>query len=83
MSKHPGYAFKSTVDPRWSGRTIECYLATTFPHSSIGQWMERLEAGELTVEGRVVSGGRLLRAGQEVVWHRPGWEESSVPQVVD
>ncbi len=83
MSKHPGYVFKSTIEPQWFGRTIECYLATMFPHSSMGQWLERLEAGELTVGGRVAVGGMLLRAGQEVFWHRPGWEEPPVPLEVD
>lgn len=83
MTEHPGYIFKSVVDPHWSGKTIECYLAKMFPHSSMEQWLVRLEAGELTVEGRVVSGGMLLRAGQEVLWHRPGWEEPPVPLEVE
>ncbi|MFN9789263.1 MAG: pseudouridine synthase [Pirellulaceae bacterium] len=83
MTEHPGYVFKSIVAPQWFGRTIECYLATTFTHSSMGQWLERLEGGELTVEGRTASAGMLLRAGQEVLWHRPGWEEPPVPLEVD
>ncbi len=79
MTEHPGYVFRSIVDPHWSGRTIESYLVMTFAHSSIGQWLERLEGGELTVEGRTASVGMLLRAGQEVQWHRPGWKEPLVP----
>jgi 23S rRNA pseudouridine1911/1915/1917 synthase len=45
----------------------------------MAQWLERLEGGEVKVEGATASVGMLLRAGQEVVWHRPGWEEPQVP----
>jgi 23S rRNA pseudouridine1911/1915/1917 synthase len=55
------------------------YLARRYTHSSATQWRERIEAGSVTVDGRAVPPSTLVRAGQDIAWHRPPWEEPEAP----
>ena len=55
------------------------YLAATRLHSTEQEWAERIERGEVEVEGALVRGEVVLHAGQTVVWHRPPWDEEPVP----
>lgn len=49
------------------------WLCSEFPHSTAAEWQARIHRGEVTYPGPV------LRAGDEVTWCRPPWEEPAVP----
>ena len=59
------------------------YLTATRLHSTEQQWAARLERGEVEVDGARVRHDAILRAGQTVVWHRPPWDEATVPTHFD
>ena len=79
MSANRGYAYRDQVDASGAGRSVLSYLAARYTHSSEATWRERLERGEVSVDGQVVGEGVVLRAGQVVVWSRPPWPEANVP----
>lgn len=54
------------------------HLATRHAHGTREAWRERIEAGEVTVDGGPAHPGQMLRPGQEVAWHRPPWDEPEV-----
>ena len=51
------------------------HLARSHRHSTEAQWRERIERGELELDGRPALPGALLVPGQELVWHRPPSDE--------
>lgn len=74
-----GHAYVETIGPREAGATVLHHLATRHRHSSATVWAERIEAGQVLVDGRVPAAVTRLRAGQRLVWHRPPWHEPPVP----
>ncbi len=59
------------------------HLAVSYPHATRAAWLARIASGELEIDGRVAGGDRPLRAGQEVLWHRPPWAEPEAPLRLD
>ncbi len=55
------------------------HLAQAHGHATRAEWMARLAAGEVDVDGRLAHEDQPLRAGQCVTWHRPPWEEPEAP----
>lgn len=77
MGLNAGYAYRSQV--QGGGLTVLAYLTATFRHSAAEVWAGRLAAGEVEVDGLRARGDERLRPGQEVVWHRPPWQEPDAP----
>jgi 23S rRNA pseudouridine1911/1915/1917 synthase len=78
-----GWAYHEQVGPDVAGRTVLAYLTATWRHSPESAWAERLARGEVEVEGTRVRADAILHAGQTIVWHRPPWDEPSVPTDYD
>ncbi|HWV37137.1 MAG TPA: RluA family pseudouridine synthase [Vulgatibacter sp.] len=74
-----GYAHREVVGAAAAGRTVLAWLATTYVHSDAATWRERIEGGEVEVDGRPALPDQALRAGQVLVWNRPPWSEPEVP----
>ncbi|WP_288481431.1 RluA family pseudouridine synthase [uncultured Deinococcus sp.] len=77
MALNAGYSYHSRAER--GGPSVLAYLTATFRHSEAGVWALRLAAGEVEVDGVRATGSERLRPGQEVVWHRPPWEEPDAP----
>ena len=77
MTLNAGYAYRSRAER--GGLSVLAYLAATFRHSAADVWAQRLAAGEVEVDGVRATGAEVLRPGQEVVWHRPPWQEPDAP----
>src|SRR5678809_35286 len=73
-----GYEYREQVQPR-EGETVLAYLVRRYAHSTAETWTARIASGEVTLDGRTVLAGTVLRPGQILVWHRPPWEERAVP----
>ncbi len=43
------------------------------------EWRDRIASGAVRVDGAPAAPGQRLRAGQELTWARPGWDEPEVP----
>lgn len=79
MTLNNGWTYREQVGPEGSGLTVLDYLAATRHHSTSEEWAQRLERGEVEVEGKRVACNSILHPGQTIVWHRPPWNEGDVP----
>lgn len=55
------------------------YLARTYRHSSEEQWQDRLQNGEVFLDGSQVGQDAVPERGQWLVWRRPPWVEPNAP----
>jgi len=74
-----GWSYREQVGPDGGGRTVLAYLTATRLHSTEQEWAERIERGEVEVEGTRVRCSEIIHPGQTVVWNRPPWNEDAVP----
>jgi 23S rRNA pseudouridine1911/1915/1917 synthase len=78
-----GWSYREQVGPEESGQSVLSYLTATRLHSTEQEWAARIDRGEVEVEGARVRRDAILHAGQTVVWHRPPWDEATVPTNFD
>jgi 23S rRNA pseudouridine1911/1915/1917 synthase len=83
MRLNLGYRYRHVIEPSAAEHSLLPYLASHFSHSSLSQWQERLEAGEILVNDQPANGSEQLRPGQILIWNRPGWLEEETPQCYD
>jgi 23S rRNA pseudouridine1911/1915/1917 synthase len=74
-----GYAYTTVIGGEDRGRTVLAHLVRGYRHSTAEVWQQRLDGGEVTVDGVAATGSELLRAGQVLVWNRPPWTEPEAP----
>jgi len=79
VTLNSGWTYREQVGPEGSGLTVLEYLAATRHHSTSEEWAQRLERGEVEVEGKRAGCDLILHPGQNIVWHRPPWNEGDVP----
>ncbi|WP_135229714.1 RluA family pseudouridine synthase [Deinococcus fonticola] len=77
MTLNDGYAYTSHIQR--GGVNVLDFLSGEFRHSSREVWAARLATGEIELDGRSLRANVRLRAGQQLVWHRPPWREETVP----
>lgn len=80
MGLNHGYAYRERI--LRGGMSLLGHFASHHPHSTEQAWRTRIEAGEVEVDGKVAAPDSRLSPGQEVVWHRPPWEEPAVDRNV-
>jgi 23S rRNA pseudouridine1911/1915/1917 synthase len=71
-----GFCYRERVQR--GGATVLEHFALHHPHSTPERWRERIEAGEVELDGLPASPGAVPAPGQELAWHRPPWEEPEV-----
>jgi 23S rRNA pseudouridine1911/1915/1917 synthase len=74
-----GYRFRHVVPSHVDGQSVDNYLASTFPHSSLDQWRSRIENGEVEFDGQLADLRTRIRCGCDLVWNRPPWQEPYAP----
>lgn len=74
-----GWTYREQVGPQGGDLTLLDFLAATRHHSTREEWAQRIERGEVQVEGKRVGCDVILHAGESIVWHRPPWDEGDVP----
>ena len=79
MTLNAGWSYREQVGPEADGLTVIEFLASTRNHSTSAEWAQRIERGEVELEGRRVDGNAILHPGQTIIWHRPPWNEDDVP----
>jgi 23S rRNA pseudouridine1911/1915/1917 synthase len=75
-----GYAFSTIISSKYDGQAVLSHLASLYPHSTAQAWQEKLNNGEVTLDGVPATGSDLVRVGQTLVWNRPPWDEPDAPQ---
>src|SRR5215471_20367993 len=75
-----GYAYTTIISAKQHGQSLLSHLATLYPHSTRQAWQEKLNNGEVTLNGVTASGSESVTLGQTLVWNRPPWIEPDCPQ---
>jgi len=75
-----GHAYATIISSRDHGQSLLSHLASVYSHSTPEAWQQRLNDGEVTVDGVTASGSESLTSGQSLVWKRPPWIEPDCPQ---
>jgi 23S rRNA pseudouridine1911/1915/1917 synthase len=78
-----GYAYTSIIGNKSHGQTLLTHLASLYAHSTLQAWQQRLNGGEVALNGVIASGSESLISGQTLVWNRPPWVEPEAPQHFD
>jgi len=75
-----GYAYTTTICSRYHGQTLLSHLASLYSHSTLQAWQQKLNRGEVTLNGVTATGRESVASGQTLVWNRPPWIEPDSPQ---
>ncbi len=75
-----GYAYTTIISSRYHGQTLLSHLACLYPHSTRQGWQQKLDNGEVTLNGATATGSESLASGQTLVWSRPPWMEPEAPR---
>lgn len=74
-----GYIYSDRVLKRDEGVSVAAFYSRRFLHSSEDTWRQRIQAGQVFLNGRAPSPDDRLRSGDRLAYHRPPWEEPDVP----
>ncbi len=75
-----GYAYTTIISSKYHGQTLLSHLASLYPHSTPQAWQQKLNNGEVTLNGVTATGSDRINLGQTLVWNRPPWIEPESPQ---
>ncbi len=78
-----GYAYTAIIGEQDGGQSLLRHLASLYPHSSSAAWQQKLDDGEVTLDGMTATGSESVSAGQTLVWNRPPWVEPDAPRHFD
>jgi 23S rRNA pseudouridine1911/1915/1917 synthase len=79
MTLNQGWCYEEIVTKSASGKSILDYYSDRYSHSSRDEWLARIGAGEVQVNGHSVAPDWLLIAGQTLCYYRSPWQEPEVP----
>src|ERR1700749_193013 len=74
-----GYAYSTIISSSNRGQTLLCHLASLYLHSTPKAWQQKLDNGEVTLNGVTADGNESVTPGQTLVWNRPPWIEPDSP----
>ena len=75
-----GYAYTTIIGSKYHGQNLLSHLASLYPHSTPQAWQQRLNNGEVTLNGVIGTGSESVISGQTLVWNRRPWIEPDAPQ---
>ncbi|AGY57291.1 RluA family pseudouridine synthase [Gloeobacter kilaueensis] len=74
-----GCTYIDRIDRVAAGATVLDFYRERYRHSQPQQWRERIEKGEVLLDGKRTGTGEILRPGQVLSYHRQPWQEPPVP----
>jgi len=75
-----GYAYTTIISSKYHGQTLLSHLTSLYPHSTPQAWQQKLNNGEVTLNGVPATGSESITLGQTLVWNRPPWIEPDAPR---
>ncbi len=75
-----GYAHTTIISSKYHGQNLLHHLASLYPHSTRETWQQKLNSGEVTLNGVTATGTESVILGQTLVWNRPPWLEPDSPR---
>jgi 23S rRNA pseudouridine1911/1915/1917 synthase len=77
--KNKGYSYRDRILKPDEGLSVAAFYSRHYTHSSGETWRQRIEAGQILINGRRASPEDTLSRGDHLLYHRPPWEEPDVP----
>lgn len=77
--KNQGWTYRDRITSRDRGLTVLDFYSQRYRHSSPADWWQRIVAGQILLDDRPTTPETPLQVGQRLAYHRPPWEEPSVP----
>jgi 23S rRNA pseudouridine1911/1915/1917 synthase len=74
-----GWTYHNQVNPTAAGWTVLEFYTRHYRHSPPDLWQDRIAAGQVLLEGVPTTANTRLKSGQRLAYHRPPWQEPSVP----
>lgn len=74
-----GHAFISIISDKYHRQPLLAHLARLYPHATADAWQQKINSGEVTLDGSIPTGTESLKKGQTLVWNRPPWVEPDAP----
>jgi 23S rRNA pseudouridine1911/1915/1917 synthase len=74
-----GYAYTTIISSKSHGQTLLSHLARLYSHSTPQVWQQRLNNGEVALNGVTATGSESVTVGQTLVWNRSPWIEPDAP----
>ena len=74
-----GHTHREQMGAEAEGRALLAHLVATRGRAGEPAWRERIEAGQVLIDGAPAAADQPLRKGQWLTWARPPWEEPAVP----
>ncbi|MFH7244591.1 MAG: pseudouridine synthase [Spirulina sp.] len=78
-----GWVYQDRIAAAQAGVSVLVYYGERYRHSSLEEWAERLELGQIHRNGEVLQSNLVLAAGDRLEYHRPPWAEPPVPLSFD
>jgi 23S rRNA pseudouridine1911/1915/1917 synthase len=77
--RNDGCTYRDRVRADGAGQTVVTFYAARYRQATAAEWRARVEAGQVTLDGRRARPDEPLAAGQALAYHRPPWDEPDVP----
>ena len=74
-----GWIYSDRTGQREQGQMVSALLADRHRHSSVEHWKQRIQRGELRLNGAPLVCDQPLPAAAELLWSRPPWVEPAIP----
>ncbi|PZO56957.1 MAG: RNA pseudouridine synthase [Phormidesmis priestleyi] len=74
-----GWTYTDRLTAAAAGQTVLDYYTQRYQHSSRRLWKDRIEQGQILLNGQPVSAQTILQSGQHLTYYRLPWQEPIAP----
>jgi 23S rRNA pseudouridine1911/1915/1917 synthase len=78
-----GWTYHDRIDRTTQGETVLDFYSQRYRHSSREEWQQRIQQGQILLDGDRTMPETRLQAGQQLTYHRPPWSEPEVPLTLE
>ena len=78
-----GWTYCDRISPRFADMTVLDYYTQRYRHSTRSEWQQRIEGRQILLDQRPVQPQAQLKAGQQLPYQRPPWQEPPAPVNID
>lgn len=75
-----GFEYRKRLGADAAGLTMIDYLTRCYPRFTQEEWLDRIEAGRILLDGMPSNRDAILQPGRILSWMRPPWEEPEAPR---
>lgn len=78
-----GWIYRDVVPKSQRPTTVLAYYTQCYRHSNQATWQQRIESGQILLNGQSTTPETLLKPGQYLSYNRPPWQEPPVPLEIE